>query len=107
MPTPNRKQYPNKNIRHNPHRQLITIHRDSSIPKQPKQRPRIRPRDSREVHEGRKPTVAPVCGVEVDKVENEEDLGAPEVVAGPEEDPDEEGEVVEDKVGGDVGGGGY
>lgn len=51
--------------------------------------------------------MAPVCGVEVDKVENEEDLGAPEVVAGPEEDPDEEGEVVEDKVGGDVGGGGY
>lgn len=59
------------------------------------------------MHECRKPTVAPVCGVEVDEVENEKDLGAPEVVAGPEEDPDEEGEVVEDEVGGDVGGGGY
>lgn len=45
--------------------------------------------------------------MQVDEVEDEEDLGAPEVVAGPEEDPDEEGEVVEDEVRGDVGGGGY
>lgn len=59
------------------------------------------------MHEGWKPTVAPVCGMQVDEVEDEEDLGAPEVVAGPEEDPDEEGEVVEDEVRGDVGGGGY
>lgn len=59
------------------------------------------------MHERRKPTVAPVCGVEVDEAEDEEDLGAPEVVAGPEQDPDEEDEVVEDEVGGDVGGGGY
>lgn len=51
--------------------------------------------------------MAPVCGVEVDEAEDEEDLGAPEVVAGPEQDPDEEDEVVEDEVGGDVGGGGY
>lgn len=51
--------------------------------------------------------MAPVCGVQVDEVEYEEYFGAPEVVAGPEEDPDEEGEVAEDKVGGDVGGGCY
>jgi len=51
--------------------------------------------------------MAPVCCMQVNEVEDEEDLGAPKVVAGPEKDPDEEGEVVEDKVGGDVGGGGY
>jgi hypothetical protein len=37
-------------------------------------------------------------------MEDEDDLGAPEVITGPEEDPDEEEEIVKDEVGSDVGG---
>jgi hypothetical protein len=38
-------------------------------------------------------------------VGDEDDLGAPEVVPGPEEDPGEEEEVIQDEVGGYIGSG--
>lgn len=56
------------------------------------------------MHEGWQAVVAPVGDGLVDEVGDEDDLCAPEVVAGPEEDPGEDEKVVEDEVGCYVGG---
>ena len=44
--------------------------------------------------EGRQTVVAPVGGMLEEEMGSEDDLRAPEVVAGPEEDPGEDEEVV-------------
>jgi hypothetical protein len=49
--------------------------------------------------------VTPVGNGLIDEVDDEDDLGAPEVVTGPEKDPGEDEEVVKNEVCGDVGGG--
>lgn len=105
MSRPDGEDHPNENIRDNPCRQLITIHRDGSIPEESQQSPGIRASDGGEMHKGGEPAMAPVHGVLVDKARDEQDLGGPEVVARPEEDPDEDEEVVEHEVRGYIGGG--
>lgn len=46
------------------------------------------------MNEGGETAVTPVSNGLVDEVGDEDDLGAPEVVTGPEEDPGEDEEVV-------------
>ena len=106
MRGPKGKHHPDKDIGDNPRRQAITIHRDGAVPEEAQQGPGIGTRDGGEMHEGRETTVAPVGGVLVEEARDEQDLGGPEVVARPEEDPDEDEEVVEYEVRGYIGGGG-
>lgn len=42
--------------------------------------------------------MAPVCCMLVEKLGDQDNLRSPEVVARPEQDPDEEADVVDDKV---------
>lgn len=83
------------------------MHRDGPVPEQPQQRPRIRPGYGGQMHKRRQSPMTPVSRVQVEELQDENHLGGPEVVARPEEDPAEVEEVVEDEVGGDVGGGRY
>jgi hypothetical protein len=46
------------------------------------------------VYEGRETAMTPVGNGLVDEVGDEDDLGAPEVVTGPEENPGEDEEIV-------------
>ena len=103
---PKGEHRPDKNIRDDSRRHAIAIHRDGAIPEEAQQGPGIGTRDGGEMHEGREMTVAPGGGVLVEEARDEQDLGGPEVVARPEQDPDEEEEVVEHEVRGYVGGGG-
>lgn len=54
----------------------------------------------------RKTRIPPVRGVLVDEMSGEDDLGAPEVVPDPEEDPGEDEQIIQNEVAGYVGGGG-
>lgn len=83
----------------------MAMHGNRTVPEHREQRPGIGSRDGREVHKGRQGRVAPVGDTLVDKVGDDDDLSAPEVVAGPEQDPGEDEEVVENKVAGYIGGG--
>lgn len=105
MRAPNCEKNPDKHIRYNPRRQFITVHRDGAVPEQTEQGPGIWSRDGGEVDECRQSAMTPVRRMEVDEVGDEEYFRAPEVVARPEEDPDEDEEVVEHEVGCDVGDG--
>lgn len=55
------------------------------------------------MHKGRQAAVAPVGDCLIDQVSDEDDLCAPEVIAGPQEDPSSEEEVVQNEVGGYIG----
>jgi hypothetical protein len=83
----------------------VTVNCDRTVPEQSCQCPGIGTGDSREVHESRQAAVAPVGDRLVDQVGDENDLSAPEVVTSPEEDPSEEEEIIQDEVGGYIGGG--
>jgi hypothetical protein len=78
---------------------------DRPVPEQRRQSPGIGTSDSRQVHESRKAAVTPIGDCLVDEVGDEDDLCAPEVVTGPEENPGQEEKVVQDKVGGNIGSG--
>jgi hypothetical protein len=95
---------PNEDIGDNSSGQVMAMHGDSTVPEQCCQCPGIGTCNSWEMDECWQTAVAPVGYPLVDEMENEDDLGTPEVIAGPEQDPDEEEEVVQDKMGGDVGG---
>lgn len=82
----------------------MTMHGDSTVPEQRCQCPGIGTCNRREVNECWQPAVTPVGYPLIKEMEDEDDLGAPEVITGPEEDPDEEEEIVKDEVGSDVGG---
>lgn len=65
----------------------MAIHGDGSVPEECRQSPGIGSGDGGEVDEGGQAAVTPVSDGLVDEVRDEDDLGAPEVLAGPEEDP--------------------
>lgn len=48
--------------------------------------------------------MAPICCMLVEKLDDQDNLRGPEIVARPEQDPDEEAEVVNDEMRGDIGG---
>lgn len=100
------QDHPNEDVSHDAAGQVVAVDRDSPIPEQRCQSPGIGARDGRQVHKGRQTAVTPVGDELVDEVGDEDDLGTPEVVAGPQQDPGEDEEVVQDEVGGYVGGGG-
>lgn len=82
----------------------MTVCGDSSVPEQRSYSPSEWTCDSREVYESGQSMVSPVSGELVEEMGDNNDLGAPEMVAGPEENPGEDKEVIQDKVGCDVGG---
>lgn len=94
MLQPNQHNHPDEDIRDDSARQVMAMHRDSTVPKQRRQRPGVRACHGGKAHEGWEAMVAPVCDGLVDEVGDEDNLCAPEVVAGPEEDPGEDEEVV-------------
>lgn len=61
----------------------MTVDSDRAVPEQSCQSPGIGASDCGQVHESRKAAVAPVSDCLVDEVSDENDLGSPEVVAGP------------------------
>lgn len=81
----------------------MAVCRNRAIPEERRHRPGQRTRDRREMHESGETLVSPVRGELVEQVGNQDHLGAPEVVAGPEENPGKDEEVVQDEVGRDVG----
>ena len=103
----NHQNHPDKDVSHDPTGQVVAMHRDSSVPEQRRQSPGVGSRNGRQVHESGESAMAPVGDSLVDKVGDEDDLGPPEVVAGPQQDPGNDEDVVQDEVRGDVGGGGY
>jgi len=103
----NQQNHPDKDVSDDPAGQVMAMHRDSPVPEQRCQSPGVGARNSGQVHESGQPAVATVCDGLVDEVGDENDLGPPEVVAGPQHDPDNEEHIVQDEVGGDVGGSCY
>lgn len=98
------KNHPDKHIRHDPRRNAITVHRDSPVPEQTKQRPGIWPGNGWQMHKRRQSAMAPVCCMLVEKLNDQDNLRGPEIIARPEQDPDEEAKVVDDEVHRDIGG---
>ena len=98
------KNHPDKHIGHDPRRDAIAVHRDSPVPEQTEQRPGIWPGDGGQMHKRWQSAVAPVCCMLVEKLDNQDNLRGPEIVARPEQDPDEEAEIVDDEMRGDIGG---
>lgn len=97
--------HPDEDIGDNSAGQVMAVCRNRAIPEERRHRPGQRTRDSREMHESGESLVSPVGHQLVEQVGNQDHLGAPEVVASPEEDPGEDEEVVQDEVGRDVGSG--
>lgn len=56
------------------------------------------------MHKGGESAVSPVGNSLVDKVEDEDDLSPPEVVTSPQQDPDHDEHIVQDKMGRDIRG---
>lgn len=56
------------------------------------------------MHKRWQSAVAPVCCVLVEKLDDQDNLRGPEIIARPEQDPNEEAEVVDNKVRRDIGG---
>lgn len=100
------QNHPDKDIGKDTAGQIMAMHGDRAVPEERCEGPGIGSGDGGKVYEGREAAVAPVGDGLVDKVDDEDDLGAPEVAAGPEENPGEHEQVVQDEVRGDVGGGG-
>jgi hypothetical protein len=65
----------------------MTVNGDGSVPEERRQSPGIGSGDGGQVDEGGEALVTPVGDGLVDKVGDEDDLGAPEVVSGPEKNP--------------------
>lgn len=83
----NQQDHPDKDISNDPTRQIVAVHGDSSVPEERRQSPGIGSGYGGEVDEGGQAAVTPVSNGLVDEVCDEDDLGAPEVVSGPEENP--------------------
>ena len=98
------KNHPDKHIRHDPRRNAITVHRDSPVPEQTEQRPGIWPGNGWQMHKRRQSAMAPVCCMLVEKLNDQDNLRGPEIIARPEQDPDEEAKVVDNEVHRDIGG---
>lgn len=98
----NEQDHPDEDVSHDPTGQIVTVNSNSAIPEQRRQSPSVRSRDGRQVHESGKSPVSPVCNGLVDEVDDENDLSPPEVVTSPQQDPDNEEDVVEDEMGSDV-----
>lgn len=97
--------HPDEDISHDTTGQVMAVCRNRPIPEERRHCPGQRTCDSRQMHESGESLVSPVGGELVEQVSNQDHLGAPEVVAGPEEDPGKDEEVVQDEVGRDVGSG--
>lgn len=83
----------------------MAVNCDRAIPEQCRQSPGVGTGYCRKVHECGQAAVAPVSDSLVDQVGNQDDLGAPEMIPGPQEDPGKEEQIVQDEVGGHIGGG--
>lgn len=83
----------------------MTVCCDSAIPEECSHSPGEGTSDGREMYKGGQTMVSPVCGELVDQMGNDDNFSAPEVVTGPEEDPGEDEDVVQDEVGRDICGG--
>ena len=104
MRRPHGENHPDKHIRHDPRRNAITVHRDSPVPEQTEQRPGIWPGNGWQMHKRRQSAMAPVCCMLVEKLNDQDNLRGPEIIARPEQDPDEEAKVVDNEVHRDIGG---
>ena len=101
-----RQDPPDENITHDPSWKRICMHRAGTNPVQRDKVPGQRTCYGAHVDGTRRGAVAEVGEGEVEEVDDDEQLGEPEVGADPEVDEAEEEEVGGDVVGSDVGGGG-
>lgn len=107
MAQPNHENHPDEHIGHQATGQIVAVDGDGTVPEQRGQRPGIGTGDSGEMHKSGQTAVTPVCDGLVKKVGDENDLSTPEVVASPQQDPGKGEQVVQDEVGGYVGGGSH
>jgi hypothetical protein len=98
------QDHPDKDVRHDPTGQIVTVNSNGAIPEQRHQSPSVRSGDGRKVHESGQSPVSPICNGHIDEVDGENDLSPPEVVTSPQQDPDNGEDVVEDEVSSDVSG---
>lgn len=83
------QDHPDKDIGKDTAGQIMAVHGDRAVPEERCEGPGVGSGDGGKVYEGWEAMVAPVGDGLVDEVGDEDDLGAPEVVAGPEENPGE------------------
>jgi hypothetical protein len=103
MLQPSHQNNPDKDVSYDPAGQVVAVHGDSTVPEQRRQSPGVGSGNGRQVHESGQAAVAPIGDGLVDEVGDEDDLGPPEIVASPQENPDKEEQIVQDEVGGNVG----
>lgn len=96
---------PDKHIRHDPPHDVGAVQRHGANPVQRDEVPRQRASNRADVDGARCGAVAEVREAEVEEVDDEQQLGEPEVGAHPEVDEAEEKQIGRDVVGADVGGG--
>lgn len=97
---------PDEHIRHNASNNMVGMHSHSTRPVQGDEVPGQRTANSADVDEARRGRVAEVGKRQIEEIDYEQQLSEPKVRAHPQMDEAEEEEVVRDKVGADVGGGG-
>lgn len=81
------QDHPDKDISNDTGGQSMAMHGDRAVPEDCCEGPGVGSGDSGKVYEGREAVEAPVRDGLVDEVGDEDDLGAPEAAAGPEENP--------------------
>lgn len=101
------ENHPDENVSGNAGGKPVAVDSHRAVPEQGHQSPGEGPSNGGQVHQRWQGAVTPVGDMLIDKVGHEDDLRAPEVVAGPEQDPGEDEEVVQDEMRSDVGGGGH
>lgn len=101
---PKNKDHPDEDIGNNPRGKVVGMGRNRAVPEQSRQRPGIGTRNGREMDKGRGSQMRPVSGRLAEDVDDEDDLGGPEVVAHPQHDKGEDEQVIQDEMGGYIGG---
>ena len=103
MEETNEQEDPDEDVGHDAARQIVAMNGDGSVPEQCGQGPGVGSGDGRQVHKGWETAMTPVGDALVDEVGHEDDLGTPEVVTSPEQDPGKGEQVVQDEMGGYIG----
>lgn len=103
---PQHKDHPDEDVGDNPRGQAAGMRRNRAVPEQGRQRPGMGTCNGREVDKGRGSQMHPVRGRLAEEVDDEDDLGGPEVAAHPQHDKGKDEQVVQDEMGGDIGGSG-
>lgn len=97
---------PDKDISHDLGRQVVGMHCHSPIPEESSQGPGVWSCNRGPMHKRRRSEMSPVGRRLADDMDDEDDFGGPKVTTNPEHDEGKHKQIVQDKVGGNIGGAG-